>query len=294
MKKKMLPLIGALLLFSSVSEESILLAESTANNKIVEYKSGDVNGDGEFSMLDVILFQKWLLAIPDATIVNWNAADFCEDSILDVFDLSMMKRVLVNEQKDDPGSDYPDVGEIFLGYYDANYSKPLPSARIALKCKASCPADIPFTVDVAMADGAFLPQDYEGKRVYEYSIYLSENYVQVEDDRLVVNGESGGFKKEYVGEEMRIFDISRHYEDYDAYHHEKAEIDFENYLPGSSGCITFSFKAVFLNEDGSRPQNPSTDGMNQRLYFYVGKNGTAFSGVSEESAEQEYLSLWDS
>ncbi len=56
---------------------------------------GDVNDDGVFSVSDVVLLQKWLLAVPDTHLANWKAADFCEDNKLDVFDLTLMKRAMI-------------------------------------------------------------------------------------------------------------------------------------------------------------------------------------------------------
>ena len=56
---------------------------------------GDVNNDGEFTVSDVVLLQKWLLADPDVKLANWKAADLCEDDRLDVFDLCLMKRMLI-------------------------------------------------------------------------------------------------------------------------------------------------------------------------------------------------------
>ena len=53
---------------------------------------GDVNANGEFNVADVVLLQKWLLAVPDATIADWKAADLCTDDILDIFDLYQMKQ----------------------------------------------------------------------------------------------------------------------------------------------------------------------------------------------------------
>lgn len=61
--------------------------------------SGDINGDGDFSVADVVLLQKWLLAVPDTKLSNWKAADLCEDDVLNVFDLCLMKRKLLNESK---------------------------------------------------------------------------------------------------------------------------------------------------------------------------------------------------
>ncbi len=58
---------------------------------------GDVNADGVFSVADVVLLQKWLLAVPDVTLADWKAGDLCEDNALNVFDLCLMKRLLVAE-----------------------------------------------------------------------------------------------------------------------------------------------------------------------------------------------------
>lgn len=59
------------------------------------YVEGDCNVDGSFNVSDVVLIQKWLLAIPDTHFANWKAADMCEDDRLDVFDLCLMKRKLI-------------------------------------------------------------------------------------------------------------------------------------------------------------------------------------------------------
>ena len=57
--------------------------------------SGDINCDGNLSISDVVMFQKWLLGVPDAELLNWKAADFCKDNRLNVFDLALMKRDLI-------------------------------------------------------------------------------------------------------------------------------------------------------------------------------------------------------
>lgn len=61
------------------------------NSKIM----GDVNCDGEFTIVDIVLLQKWLLAVPDIELKNWKAADFYNDEKLDVFDLCLMKREIL-------------------------------------------------------------------------------------------------------------------------------------------------------------------------------------------------------
>lgn len=71
----------------------------TVLDKIVE---GDVNADGKFDISDVVLLQKWLLGVSDVTLPNWKAADFCEDGKLNVLDLCMMKRKLVENMQSNP------------------------------------------------------------------------------------------------------------------------------------------------------------------------------------------------
>lgn len=61
-----------------------------------ETVAGDVNADGEFNIDDAVLLQKWLLAVPDTDLANWENGDLCKDGILNVFDLCLMKRMLVN------------------------------------------------------------------------------------------------------------------------------------------------------------------------------------------------------
>lgn len=56
---------------------------------------GDVNADGTFDIRDVVLLQKWLLAVPDVTLTDSAAGDLHADGQLDVFDLALMKRELI-------------------------------------------------------------------------------------------------------------------------------------------------------------------------------------------------------
>ena len=57
---------------------------------------GDVNADGEFTAADLVLFQKWLLAVPDTELKDWQSADLCNDERLDTFDLALMRQELLN------------------------------------------------------------------------------------------------------------------------------------------------------------------------------------------------------
>ena len=63
---------------------------------------GDINADGSFNIADIVMLQKWLLGVSDVTLPNWKAADFCEDGKLNVLDLCMMKRKLVENMQSNP------------------------------------------------------------------------------------------------------------------------------------------------------------------------------------------------
>ena len=57
---------------------------------------GDVNSDGVFNVADVVMMQKWLLCAGDLT--DWQAGDLCRDERIDVFDLCLMKRLLIEKE----------------------------------------------------------------------------------------------------------------------------------------------------------------------------------------------------
>ena len=92
---------------SKIKNYSILRDESSTvrnenNSYDVVFKlkftpTGDANDDGELTVADAVLLQKWLLAVPDTDLKNWKAVDFCNDNRLDVFDLCIMKRELIRK-----------------------------------------------------------------------------------------------------------------------------------------------------------------------------------------------------
>ncbi len=65
------------------------------NSGSKESVRGDVNADGEFNVSDLVLLQKWLLAVPGTKLADWKAADLCKDDRLDVFDLCLMRKALL-------------------------------------------------------------------------------------------------------------------------------------------------------------------------------------------------------
>ena len=78
----------------SLSHVKLLVSSGSA-----ESVPGDVNADGVFDVLDVVTLQKWLLAVPNIKLEDWKAADLFEDDQLDTFDLCLMKRALLQTEK---------------------------------------------------------------------------------------------------------------------------------------------------------------------------------------------------
>lgn len=56
---------------------------------------GDINGDEEFNVADVVVLQKWMLGYPDIELKAWKNGDLCEDDVLNVLDLCIMKQELI-------------------------------------------------------------------------------------------------------------------------------------------------------------------------------------------------------
>ena len=62
----------------------------------LEYNSrkvrGDVDQNGRFEIIDLVLMQQWLLSKPDAVLADWQAGDMDSSGDLNAFDLALMKR----------------------------------------------------------------------------------------------------------------------------------------------------------------------------------------------------------
>ena len=76
---------------------NILYIESLSLEQNAHTVQGDVDANGVFALTDVVLMQKWLLAVPDTNLTNWEAGDFCKDGNLNGYDLSLMKYNLFHQ-----------------------------------------------------------------------------------------------------------------------------------------------------------------------------------------------------
>lgn len=185
------------------------------------------------------------------------------------------------------------IKEIKFGYDDENdiggHQKPSASQKIIMKCISFCELGKSLTVEVAMADASLQPIFYDTAPNYEYRIYACDplNFMDTEDERLVVNEQPKRYIQEYTSDEAAMFDIHKDTKNYDLYHHETAIIDFSGYETGASGCIVFSFLAAYTED----PLHPSYVGSNQFMYFYAGEKGTSISALGIEDAIENYQAV---
>lgn len=63
--------------------------------------SGDANADGLFNVSDVVALQKWLLNVSGTKLTDRKAVDLYADGKIDVFDLCLMKKALIEKNNSD-------------------------------------------------------------------------------------------------------------------------------------------------------------------------------------------------
>ena len=90
MKKRIISFISAVSIFLTVSNAF----KASADEITVK---GDVNADGRFTIADAVTFHKWLLAVPNAELANWKAADFNDDGTVDIFDFCILRQELIEK-----------------------------------------------------------------------------------------------------------------------------------------------------------------------------------------------------
>ena len=87
-------------------EESTMISEdpetSNEDSTMVFSKNvslrGDIDGDGEVNIIDLIILYHYVSGGGHLTQEQFLAADLCEDGEVDVYDLALMKRILVENR----------------------------------------------------------------------------------------------------------------------------------------------------------------------------------------------------
>ena len=84
--------------FKEVAEPQITYSGSEAADDTdlgVSDIRGDVNADGQFSIADLVMMQKYL--IRGGTLTDWQQGDLYEDGLIDAKDLVLMKRLFMEQ-----------------------------------------------------------------------------------------------------------------------------------------------------------------------------------------------------
>ena len=71
------------------------------------YIKGDCNDDGTVNIADAVMLQKFLLG--NGSLSEWKNADLCEDERIDVFDMIVMRRLIVYRM--DPWHIYLEISD---------------------------------------------------------------------------------------------------------------------------------------------------------------------------------------
>ncbi len=85
--------VNKILIMSPWSQLTVTQADMLVKPASVK---GDVSGDGAFSIIDIILMQKFLLNLPVPAAASIKNGDLCKDGVIDGYDLAAMKKFLLN------------------------------------------------------------------------------------------------------------------------------------------------------------------------------------------------------
>ncbi|WP_024860573.1 dockerin type I repeat-containing protein [Ruminococcus flavefaciens] len=96
------PFVGTM---TAATTTTVVTTTTTSEEEIpplmgeMAYVPGDVNGDYEFNVADIVALQRYILHMPESNINDWYMADLCEDGEINIFDLVVMRRELLRHMR---------------------------------------------------------------------------------------------------------------------------------------------------------------------------------------------------
>lgn len=96
-------------------DESQIVPENAESSTAMP---GDINGDHDVDIMDIIRLQKYILNIGTLTPEEMKAADLNQDNETDIYDLALMKRMIVNETAIERQWDEKTIDEQFLSFQE--------------------------------------------------------------------------------------------------------------------------------------------------------------------------------
>ena len=179
MKKQSKRIITAVIatVLSAVGMIGMTVSADVADNSIM----GDANADGRFTIADVALFQSWIMG-KDVTLNNYQMVDFCEDGVLDVFDLCMMKSELLTYNSSE---EYPVKNPVVIDEFTpctatiTDFFDSL-GIHIEIKHQYSVPDRVWTIEDFKGIDNVkSVSQDYCNNYYYNLSLFDQKPYRQI-------------------------------------------------------------------------------------------------------------------
>ncbi len=89
-------------IITAVGNGETIISVSNSSSDVVKIKvkvisliKGDVNNDGEVTVADAIMLRNWLHGSGELT--NWENVDLCEDGVINIFDLCLLRKILAEE-----------------------------------------------------------------------------------------------------------------------------------------------------------------------------------------------------
>lgn len=146
--------VSAIIAASALPVLPLSAGSFAADNPSGYSLKGDVNADGKFSVADVVMLQKWIMGSGELT--DWKAGDLCEDGVIDIFDLCIMKKMLVSTDRyyaidaEYYQGIYENTNEGFAGEAYVNYDN---VAGGYINWTVNVPADGNYRVSFRYANG---------------------------------------------------------------------------------------------------------------------------------------------
>ena len=73
--------------------------EVTVLGDAAKLPNGDANGDGDFTIADMVIVQKHIMGKKTAILSDWKSADLYEDGKIDVYDFIVMREIFIKHLK---------------------------------------------------------------------------------------------------------------------------------------------------------------------------------------------------
>ena len=148
---------------------------------------GDADNDGQFSLVDIVLLQKWLLNKSDAHLGNWKNVDFNQDNKINIFDFCLIKSELLKQ--------IPEQMNMFRVAVN-NLSVDAENASVSFAIQTQ--GEIPSSAWVGIVPAGTAHDEYSADKVdivYQYIKNISDNYCTLN----LPSGSEGEY-------ELRIYD----------------------------------------------------------------------------------------